>query len=258
MTSQARATRPAAAEDGAQAREVADWRGRTRIFLRPIAAPSILGLYGFAGATFIVAAHLAGWYGNEQTILFLFPFAAIFGGVAQFLAGMWGYIARDGIATAMHGMWGSFWIAFGILFLLEATGDLSLAAAGEGAWDAFGYWFFALGLITAAGAVAAMFENFGLAAVLWTLAAGSGLLAIGWNFDSPPTAGEAWLSAAGWVLVASAILAAYTATAMMLEGAAGRVVLPLGKYRRAANTPGERVTTPIELEHGEVGVREGQ
>jgi succinate-acetate transporter protein len=35
---------------------------RTRIFLQPIAAPSILGLYGFAGATFIVATYLAGWY----------------------------------------------------------------------------------------------------------------------------------------------------------------------------------------------------
>jgi hypothetical protein len=32
-----------------------------RVFLQPIAAPSILGLAGFAGATFIVASNLAGW-----------------------------------------------------------------------------------------------------------------------------------------------------------------------------------------------------
>jgi succinate-acetate transporter protein len=80
---------------------------RTRFVLQPIAAPSILGLFGFAAATFIVSANLAGWYGNTQSGQYLFPFAATFGGLAQLLAGMWSYRARDGVATAMHGMWGS-------------------------------------------------------------------------------------------------------------------------------------------------------
>ena len=96
------------------------WDGRTRVFLTPIAPPSILGLFGFAAATFIVAAHLAGWYGSTDTPLYLAPFCAMFGGVAQFAAGMFAYRARDGLATAMHGMWGSFWIAFGILNILKA------------------------------------------------------------------------------------------------------------------------------------------
>ncbi|HLJ47744.1 MAG TPA: GPR1/FUN34/YaaH family transporter [Bryobacteraceae bacterium] len=74
-----------------------------RIYLQPIAAPSILGLYGFAGATFMVAANFAGWYGGPDTALYLFPFAALFGGLAQFLAGMWAFKARDGLATAAHG-----------------------------------------------------------------------------------------------------------------------------------------------------------
>jgi uncharacterized protein len=33
---------------------------RAQTILQPIAAPSILGLYGFAGATLMVSAHLAG------------------------------------------------------------------------------------------------------------------------------------------------------------------------------------------------------
>src|SRR5205085_10992835 len=95
---------------------------QTRVFLQPLAAPSVLGLYGFAGATFIVAANLAGWYGNHTTSpLYLAPFALAFGGIAQFLAGMWAYRARDALATAMHGMWGSFWIGYGILNVLLAT-----------------------------------------------------------------------------------------------------------------------------------------
>ena len=68
------------------------WYGdfaRPRVVLQPIAAPSVLGLFGFAGATFIVAAHMAGWYGSASTPGYLFPFAAFFGGLAQFLAGMW-------------------------------------------------------------------------------------------------------------------------------------------------------------------------
>jgi hypothetical protein len=48
---------------------------RAQVYLQPIAAPSILGLYGFAGATFIVAAHLPKWYGGAETFLFVFPFA---------------------------------------------------------------------------------------------------------------------------------------------------------------------------------------
>lgn len=250
--------------DGAHySSEVADWRGRTRIFLRPIAAPSILGLFGFAGATFIVSAHLAGWYGTGSpeeattTVQILFPFAAAFGGIAQFAAAMWSYVARDGIATAMHGMWGSFWLAFGVLFLLTSTGALALE--GNAAYDAFGFWFFALAVITALGAGAALFENVGLTAVLATLAVGAGLLGIGYYTESPPTAGEGWLAAAGWVLVASAILATYTAAALMFKGASGgRTILPLGEYKKEANIPGEHVTTAIEFERGEVGVKQGQ
>jgi succinate-acetate transporter protein len=53
------------------------------IYLQPIAAPSVLGLFGFAGATFMVAAHMAHWYGGANTDLYLAAFAATFGGIAQ-------------------------------------------------------------------------------------------------------------------------------------------------------------------------------
>src|SRR5881392_1280293 len=99
------------------------WYGdfaRPRVVLQPIAAPSVLGLFGFAGATFVVAANMAGWWGTPTSGLALAPFAAMFGGLAQFLAGMWAYRARDAIATAMHGMWGAFWLAYGVLFTLAA------------------------------------------------------------------------------------------------------------------------------------------
>jgi uncharacterized protein len=225
----------------------------TRVFLQPIAAPSILGLFGFGIATFMVAANLAGWYGNHTTTpLVLGPFALFAGGLAQFLAGMWAYRARDGVATAMHGIWGSFWFAYGLLQILLATHTI----AAPKPWyndPGLGWWFFALAIVTAFGAFAALAESVGLFAVLGTLAAGSGILAGALTFASHGSA-----TVAGWVLVFSAGFAFYTAGAMMLAGASGRTILPLGKYSRAANVPGRKPMHAIELEWAEPGIRQGQ
>jgi succinate-acetate transporter protein len=230
------------------------WYGdfaRPRVILQPIAAPSILGLFGFAGATFIVASNMAGWYGGEATPGYLFPFAAVFGGVAQFMAGMWAYRARDAVATAMHGMWGSFWIAYGILQLLLATHTLQTGATLD---HALGFWFIALCAITFSGLLGALAEgSLALVAVLGTLAAGAALAAVG--FLNGTTGIQ---HAAGWVFVISAALAWYTATAMMLKAAGGKIILPLFKTDMEANKPGGQPTRSIELEWGEPGVKMGQ
>jgi succinate-acetate transporter protein len=222
-----------------------------RVFLQPIAPPSILGLFGFAAATFIVAAHLAGWYGSAGSNAYLWPFAAVFGGVAQFLAGMWAYRARDAVATAMHGMWGSFWIAFGILNLLFSTHVL---VEPKPKFPEFAFWFIVLGAITLMGALAAMAEgNVGVFFVLGTLAAGSGCAAAAFMLGS-----SGWTEVAGYVFVVSACLAFYVASAMMMASAAGRVILPLGKAPAQMNHPGERLPSPIGLAWSEPGVKHGQ
>jgi len=229
-----------------------DGFARPRVFLQPIAAPSVLGLFGFAAATFMVAANVAGWYGNAKTPLYLAPFCLTFGGIGQFLAGMWAYRARDALATAMHGMWGAFWIAYGILNILFATHTLAAPAVPYKSVD-FGFWFFALAIITASGALASLAESLGLFAVLSTLAAGSGILAGALIFGS-----HSWFTVAGWVLVFSAGFAWYTATAMMLAGTTGRTILPLGKFKAEANKPGGKPVRPIQLEWAEPGVKMGQ
>jgi uncharacterized protein len=244
-------TPPVAATTGRNGHNTLDgWRSDTRVVLQPIAAPSILGLFGFAGATFIVAAFLARWYGTATTPEFLFPFAAAFGGVAQFAAALWAYRARDGLATAMHGMWGSFWIAYGVLFLLGAIGVLRIPA---GRFTELGFWFLALAAITLSGAVAALAENLSLSAVLWTLTVGAGLLAVGYL-----TGGATWIRSGGWVLLVSAALAWYTATAMMLESSFGRVILPVGARQKRLEPAAHAAHLPIEFPMGEPGVRHGQ
>jgi hypothetical protein len=44
----------------------------------------------------------------------------------------------------------------------------------------------------------------------------------------------------------------------MLVSSAGKVILPLGKPKKAANIPGEQPVKPIQLEWGEPGVKKGQ
>ena len=217
---------------------------RAEVLLQPLAAPSILGLYGFAASTFMVAANMAHWYGNDRTSLYLAPFCAMFGGLAQFLAGMWAYRVRDGVATAMHGMWGAFWIAYGILNLGFATHTLT---PPTGAFEALGFWFLGLAAITWAGFAGAFAANKALVAVLGFLAAGSTCAAIGNIGGSDPLN-----VAAGWLFIISAICAWYTATALMLESSFGRPILPVGKFARA------RAATPFNPGIGEPGVMHGQ
>jgi uncharacterized protein len=215
-----------------------------RIYLQPIAAPSILGLYGLAGATFMVAAYMAHWFGNATTPLYLLPFAAIFGGLAQFLAGMWAFKARDGVATAIHGMWGSFWMAYGVLNILFATGKLTMPT---GAWPELGFWFIVLAAITWVSVAAAAAQNRCLVTMLTFLAAGSTTAAIG------EFIGLEWLMIlTGWLFIVASIAAWYTGSALMLEEAFGREVWSLGKSQQMKRMPS--VATGV----GEPGVIRGQ
>ncbi len=211
----------------------------SRINLQPIAAPSILGLYAFAGSTLILAANMAGWYGTPDTPLYLIPFTTVFGGIAQFAAGIWAYKARDAIATAMHGTWGSFWIAFGILQLLLATATIP---PNEGSsFPALGFWFIALAWITIMGTIAATAKNLALTPTLGTLSLGSIFAALANLLGSSP--GMGWEAAVGYTFIVSAICAWYTASALMFEGASGKAVLPVGVTGQAQTAlrvaPGE-------------------
>ncbi|MEV4198849.1 acetate uptake transporter family protein [Micromonospora globbae] len=224
------------------------WRNHAQISLQPVAAPSILGLYGFAAATFVVSSNLAGWWGDSAAPTFLFPFAAFTGGLAQFLAGMWAYRARDGVATAMHGIWGAFWLAYGLLYLLVAVGVLTPPTP----FVALGYWFLALAAITWAGAAAALAVNLSVALTLATLAAGATCQTIGQLADI-----SGWRTLGAYFFIISAIVGWYTATAMMLESAYRRVVLPMGK-RGAPDRPGQEPRQVIQFVAGEPGVKVGQ
>ena len=233
------------------------WYGdfaRPRVFLQPIAAPSILALAGFSVATFMVASIQAGWWGSLADFAVVGIFAGFFGGLAQFMAGMWSYRARDAIATLAHGTWGAFWMSFAVVQILIVTGQMPAPVPTETNLP-LGLWFIGLAYITLTCALASIAEGIGLFAVLSTLAVGSAFTAIGLltgGFDS------GWTHAGGWLFVFSAGFAWYTVSAMTLAAAFGKTVLPLGKWKKAANVPTKEPMHPIELEWPEPGVKMGQ
>lgn len=217
-----------------------------RIFLQPIADPSALGLLGFGGATFLAGAHFAHWFGGGAgaSLHPLVPLLFTLGGIAQFAAGMWGFKARDGIAASMHTIWGAHWIAFGLLTFLSLTH--LILPLGASATE-LGWWFFVLGALTLAGAIAATGENVGLLSVLTTLTGACVVMGIGQVSGSTGVR-----EAAGYVFVASALCAWYTALALMLEDVYGRTVLPMGRFEPA------RKKRPFSPGLREPGVTRGQ
>jgi uncharacterized protein len=244
--------RPTAGLTNGAAGELREWRDHARVFLQPIAAPSILGLYGFAAATFMVTANLVGWYGTSTSPLLIFPFATAAGGIAQGAAALWAYKARDGLATAIHGIWAAFWLGYGFVNFMIAL-KLIPAPLPHAAVPELAYWFFALGAITLVGMIASLGESLALTAVLAPLWVGAGLLGVFYLVG-----GSGWEKVGGYVTMASAFTAFYAASAMMLASAFGRVILPVGKYRKEANVPGRQPMYPIQFELGEPGVKQGQ
>ena len=185
--------------------------------LQPIAAPSVLGLFGFAGATFIVAANMAGWYGSAVDARATSSRSPRSSAASRSSSPACGRIApatpsrrrctacgaRSGSRTACC----SCSLATGVL---QTGGTLD---------HALGFWFIALCAITFSGMLGALAEgNLGVTAVLGTLAAGAGRRC----GCVPRATAPAIEHVAGWVFVIAAILAWYVATGMMLKGAAGQ------------------------------------
>jgi uncharacterized protein len=96
---------------------------QTRILLKPLASPSILGMAAFFGGIWTFATFLCGWY-HQDNILSITPvFIALYSGLAQFIAGFYGFPARDNFTTVFHVSWGSFYLLYGMLYFVELLGD---------------------------------------------------------------------------------------------------------------------------------------
>lgn len=191
--------------------------GRVAVFLRPIGAPLTLGFFGLAGATFVLSGLQVGWVATSESnkvALTLIGFAA----VAQSLAAIFGFLARDGVAATAMAVLALVWLVVGLNLYVSQPGATSAAL---GLFLLFG------GAAVGLSGVTAMLSKIVPAVVL--LVAATRFVVTG-IYELSGRAG--WGYASGVIGLVLFVLALYAAWATELEDAQGRTVLPLGRRRK--------------------------
>jgi succinate-acetate transporter protein len=118
------------------------------------------------------------------------------------------------------GTWGALLLGCSVVAML-AVPDASMGSVDR--LEILGFPFFALAAITWITVVSASTRSAALAVVCAFLALSSTVAAVAYFVSSPNVA-----LAAGWLFEIAAGCASYTASAILLNRAAGRVILPLG------------------------------
>ena len=187
-----------------------------------VADPLPLGLCGFAAATFTVSTVLAGWFG-VQGLVAAIPVLIVFGGIAQFLAGMWAYARGNLLATVAFGSFGSFNFAFGILLWMDQMHFLgpSLLQPDTNVSLVAGVFVLMFAWIAGFLAFAALRDNLAFAAVL-------AFLSLAYLADGVALwTGKTWImSIGGYAGIVSSILAFYVAAAIVVNAIRGIEALP--------------------------------
>jgi succinate-acetate transporter protein len=215
-------------------------RERVVISLRPIGAPTSIGLYGLGAASWVLAGLQLGWIPTAEgknVALVLVGFAF----VAQLLASVFGFLGRDGTLGTAMGVLALTWLVTGLVLRGSPPGATS---------DALGLLLLFSGTtmlllsITVSTSKLVISAVFALAAIRFLVAGGYEL-----------SGSTGWERASGVLGVALVIVALYAAFGAGLEDALGRTVLPLGRrgegkvavqgslleqVRKVTNEPGVR------------------
>src|SRR5215831_20834196 len=130
--------------------------------------PLPLGLVAFAISTFVIGAILAGWWADPGAQLALaLPLVTAFGGVTQFVAGMWSFVRGQTLAATFFGTFGAFWGGIGLYQLVAVRANVG-TAVGQGiattALGPFGVVLACLCFIALVVAIASLPWNAGLSA----------------------------------------------------------------------------------------------
>jgi hypothetical protein len=180
----------------------------------PIADPGPLGLAAFALTTFLLSAANARWMqGNSAGTAFL-GYALVYGGAAQFLAGMWEFRNRNVFGATAFASYGAFWMGL-FIWIKNTPAD----TGHDLGWILLAFLIFNSYMLLMSTMV-----NLAVFGVFLTLELTELFLVIG-NFTSSP----GWTQLGGYVGVATALVAWYTSGAGVANGLGGRIKLPVGQ-----------------------------
>jgi succinate-acetate transporter protein len=190
--------------------------------LQPVADPGPLGLGAFALTTFILSAHNA-FGGGVTPFLAFFGFAVFYGGLAQFMAGMYEFRNRNAFGATAFTTYGAFWMGLAAFVVLVLMGKVPEAEIGR----SLGWILLAFAIFNTYMMLWSSRLNMAVFLVFLTLEITEILLFLG-NFMGE-AAGVGLVAAGGYVGILTALVAWYTSAAVLVNGMAGRSVLPVGK-----------------------------
>ncbi len=190
----------------------------------PAADPAPLGLAGFALTTFLLSGHNASWIPD---LIWIGP-AIFYGGMAQFCAGMWEFRNRNVFGATAFSTYGGFWMGLGLFIILGVGNGRWLSGyTGGDLTNALAWYLFAFAVFNTYMLIGSMRVNMAVFMVFLTLEITEILLVIGFfNLSHGGTAW--WLHAGGWLGIVTAAVAWYASAAGVMNGVAGKKVLPVG------------------------------
>jgi succinate-acetate transporter protein len=179
-----------------------------------VADPAPLGLAAFAMTTFCLSAANANlWHaGGASAALAL---ALVYGGAAQFAAGMWEFTRKNTFGALAFTSYGAFWISFYVLLKIPAiTPGTDTVAVFLLAWTIFTFYM-TIAATRVSTAVLLVFVSLTITFILLTIG--------NWG------AGHANIvKAGGWVGLLTAAFAFYASAAGVINDTHKKVVLPVG------------------------------
>ncbi len=176
------------------------------------ANPAPLGLFGFATTTWLLSMLNAGWFPIVKDLPLMMATAFAFGGVAQFIAGLLEYPRGNTFGFVAFTSYGAFWFSFALYIEALPRGELAFQGAFLIVW----------GVLTALLGIATLKLNKVLQWVFLTLTVAFVILGLSHllHMDILHTLG-------GYVGMVTALLAAYQATADVVNEVHGKTVMPI-------------------------------
>ena len=180
-----------------------------------LANPAPLGLAGFGLTTFILNFVNAGLV-PKDSIGMVLPVGLFYGGLAQFLAGMWEMKKNNTFGFTAFSSFGAFWMAFAVMVILKDTEVIEPVPK-----NGLTVVLCAGGLFTGYMTIGTLKISRALQVVFATLTILFFLLAWGEH-------NETVMKIAGWEGIFCAASALYASAAQVINETWGRYVLPLG------------------------------
>jgi succinate-acetate transporter protein len=181
-----------------------------------IADPGPLGLAGFAMTTFVLSVFNAGLITTSGLVAVVLPLALFYGGLAQFVAGVWEFRKGNTFGALAFCSFGAFWLSFAAYAKYVEPG------LGGNAHIATGIYLLGWAIFTGYMVIAAARVNGAVLGVFVFLTLTFVALTIGiWSQTSAIT------KLGGWLGLITAALAWYASCAVVANSTWKRTLLPV-------------------------------